>query len=142
MLKMLIAIDGSEHARRAVDVVAGMVPKTLALRAVLLNVRQGPAYFGELPPFDFASVERAQQQVQDVMLQDALAHARRAGLVEVSGEVAAGEVAGEIVRFAQKGGFDQIVMGTHGRGALGSLFLGSVAQRVIHLSRTPVLLVK
>jgi nucleotide-binding universal stress UspA family protein len=33
-------------------------------------------------------------------------------------------------------------MGTHGRSAAGSLFLGSVAQRVLHLSALPVLLVK
>jgi nucleotide-binding universal stress UspA family protein len=142
MLKILIAIDGSEAARRAVVAVAGLVPKTLALKAVLLNVRQGPAYFGELPPFDFESIERAQKQIQDTMLQDALTHARRAGLVEVSIEAAVGDVAAEIVHFAQNGGFDQIAMGTHGRNALGSLFVGSVAQRVIHLSTVPVLLVK
>jgi nucleotide-binding universal stress UspA family protein len=33
-------------------------------------------------------------------------------------------------------------MGTHGRGAVGSLLIGSVAQRVVHLAKVPVLLVK
>jgi nucleotide-binding universal stress UspA family protein len=53
-----------------------------------------------------------------------------------------GEPAAEIVRLADERGVDQIVMGTHGRGAVVSLFLGSVAQRVVHLSKVPVLLVK
>ena len=37
---------------------------------------------------------------------------------------------------------DLIVMGAHGRGALAELLLGSIATRVIHLARMPVLLVK
>jgi nucleotide-binding universal stress UspA family protein len=39
-------------------------------------------------------------------------------------------------------GADMILIGTHGRSALGGLFLGSVAQRVVHLAAVPVLLVK
>ncbi len=142
MLRMLIAVDGSDPSLRAIEVVARLVPKTFGLEAVLLNVRPGPAYFGELPPFDHASIERAQQQIQDVMLRDALAHARRSGLVHVTSVALVGEVSGEIVRYASHGTFDQIVLGTHGRGPVGSLFLGSVAQRVVHLSSVPVLLVR
>ena len=37
---------------------------------------------------------------------------------------------------------DLIVMGAHGRGALADLLLGSIATRVVHLARMPVLLVK
>ena len=37
---------------------------------------------------------------------------------------------------------DLIVMGAHGRGALADLLVGSIATRVIHLARVPVLLVK
>jgi nucleotide-binding universal stress UspA family protein len=37
---------------------------------------------------------------------------------------------------------DQIVMGTHGRGSVGRLLMGSVATKVIQLADVPVLLVK
>jgi nucleotide-binding universal stress UspA family protein len=39
-------------------------------------------------------------------------------------------------------GCDSIVMGTHGRGAISNLLMGSVATKVIHFSQVPVTLVK
>lgn len=44
-----------------------------------------------------------------------------------------------ILRVAEAGGFDLIVMGTHGRRGLPRLLLGSVAQKVIARSHCPVL---
>ena len=76
------------------------------------------------------------------MLAKSLEHARRAGLTQVSADAAQGTPADEIARIAQERGVDQIVMGTHGRGAVGRVFLGSVAQRVIHLAPMPVTVVK
>ena len=48
----------------------------------------------------------------------------------------------EIVTVAQQEGCDMIVLGTSGRSALGNLFMGSVAMRVIATSPIPVLSVK
>jgi nucleotide-binding universal stress UspA family protein len=60
----------------------------------------------------------------------------------VSTQAEQGGPATEIVRVANERGVDQIVMGTHGRSAAGGLFIGSVSQRVVHLAKMPVLLVK
>jgi len=46
------------------------------------------------------------------------------------------------VRVVREVGADQIVMGTHGLGSLGNLFLGSIATQVVRLSQVPVTLVK
>ncbi len=51
-------------------------------------------------------------------------------------------VAETITRTAQDGGFDLIVIGTHGREGLNRVLLGSVAERVARLSNTPVMLVR
>lgn len=48
----------------------------------------------------------------------------------------------EIVRYAELDGFDLIVMGTHGRGGIDRLLLGSVAERVVRASTVPVLTVR
>jgi nucleotide-binding universal stress UspA family protein len=48
----------------------------------------------------------------------------------------------EIVRYAAEQNVDLIVVGTHGRGALGHMLLGSVAERVVRKSPCPVLTVR
>jgi len=53
-----------------------------------------------------------------------------------------GHAAETIVRFARERSFDIIVMGTHGRGGLLEILLGSVAHDVLKQSTIPVLLVK
>jgi nucleotide-binding universal stress UspA family protein len=51
-------------------------------------------------------------------------------------------VADQLVRFSEAQGIDLIVMATHGRGAAGRLFLGSVAHRLVQTSHKPCLLVR
>ena len=55
---------------------------------------------------------------------------------------AAGHVAQEILKIAESGGFDLIVMGAKGRSPLSDLVMGSVAQKVLVGTRLPVTLVK
>jgi nucleotide-binding universal stress UspA family protein len=54
-------------------------------------------------------------------------------------EVTFGPIAGTIVERAAAVGADMIVMGTHGRGAVAHLLMGSVAERVVRTARCPVL---
>lgn len=53
----------------------------------------------------------------------------------------AGAPAEEILRAVKRDKVHQVVMGTHGRGLLGTAVMGSVAQRVVSHSPVPVLLV-
>ncbi|MEO8081926.1 MAG: universal stress protein [Caldimonas sp.] len=139
MLKYLIAVDGTAHAHRAIEAVARLAKHLNGLTVVLLNVREDLQHYGELLPADYAEVAgRRQRQVLD----EAAAIARGHGLEHVLTESVAGEPAEQIIRAAKAHGVDQIAMGTHGRGAVGGLFIGSIAQRVIHLADIPVLLVK
>jgi len=48
----------------------------------------------------------------------------------------------EILRYANDNAVDLIVMGTHGRGPLGHVVLGSVAERVVRKAPCPVLTVR
>lgn len=55
---------------------------------------------------------------------------------------AVGAPQAEIVRYAAEHDVDLIVLGTHGRGPIGHLLLGSVAERVVRSAPCPVLTVR
>ena len=142
-MKILIPVDDSDAARRATEQAARLAgPNAGSTEVILLNVRSDPEYHGELSPMDYQGLDRVQREAQQKLLARSLEHAQRIGLTRASIDAAQGRAGDEIVRVAQERGVDHIVMGTHGRGAVGSLIIGSVAQRVIHLAPMPVTVVK
>jgi nucleotide-binding universal stress UspA family protein len=62
--------------------------------------------------------------------------------VSVETRVLTGQPAHTIVEHAETGGFDLVVMGTHGRTGVSHLFVGSVAERVVRRAPCPVLTVR
>ena len=141
MRKILVPVDGSEHADRAVAHAIELYKAGEEPEIHLLNV-QIPIDSGHARMF----VSR--EAVQDYHREEgraALASARR--LLEEAGvpyghHIAIGHVAGTIVRYAREHGFDTIIMGRHGGGPLLDAVLGSVARDVVKRSTVPVILVK
>ena len=62
--------------------------------------------------------------------------------LKVTTEIVTGRPFMEIIRIAKERTVDLIVIGTHGRGALSQMLLGSVADKVVHKSPCPVLSVR
>ena len=91
---------------------------------------------------DYDAVDRGLRDGQQGVLARALSHAERAGLKRVTIQAAHGLPSEQIIAAAKATGADQIVMGTHGRGAVGTFFIGSVAQQVVHIAPMAVTLVK
>jgi universal stress protein A len=96
---------------------------------------------GYISPKAWEDLERSIQAQGKRQLDRLLAQARRRG-VRVRGLLLEGSPYEAIVRAARSRGADLIVMGTHGRGGLAKLFLGSVAERVVATARCPVLTVR
>lgn len=146
MLKILIAVDGSESANRAIDAVGKMAKSSLELEAILVCVRTGailePLFSTDYNVVTIKKLDTEQEAQQTSVLNNATEYARALGLKVGEPVRAYGDISNEIVRTANERQVDQIAMGTRGMGALNSLLLGSVAQRVIHHSTVPVLLVK
>ena len=61
--------------------------------------------------------------------------------LRVQTEVCEGHVAEAILDYADSKHADLIAMSTHGRSGLGRLLMGSVAEKVMHSTKVPVLLV-
>ena len=62
--------------------------------------------------------------------------------LKVTSAVIAGNPFLEIIRYAKANGVDLIVLGTHGRGPIAHMLLGSVAEKVVRKSPCPVLTVR
>jgi nucleotide-binding universal stress UspA family protein len=80
--------------------------------------------------------DRAQQQIDHLLTDEdrAALHARPV-------VITAANKAEAIATYAKVHDIDVIVMGTHGRGAIGHLFMGSVAEHVVRTATCPVLTV-
>jgi nucleotide-binding universal stress UspA family protein len=140
--KVLCPVDFSEASRAAmryaVDLCLGV-----GASLTLCHVYQAPGY--ALPEGVVLSgpellTELAQQV--DRALDKWKREARELGMVDVRTESALGVTHFEIDRIAESGGYDLIVIGTHGRTGLRHVLLGSVAERVVRTAPCPVLTIR
>lgn len=138
-MKILVPVDGSGTALRALDRAIRRVSGGGGeIRA--LNVQLPiPASVG-----DFVGAGSVQGHYRDEG-EKALGPARErltgAGVTHVV-DMRVGAIAETIAADAAEQGCDEIVMGSRGLGGLTSVLLGSVADRVLHLSEVPVTIVK
>ena len=119
-----------------------MARSALALDVTLLCVSPEPVFYGDYTAGTIQRIDADQKIQQTRILAKAAELARAKGLQLAEPARAYGVVANEIVRVANDLNVDQIAMGTRGMGAVGNMLLGSVAQRVLHQSALPVLLVR
>jgi nucleotide-binding universal stress UspA family protein len=143
MVKLLVAVDGSEHSNRAVEFALksrGLYKDPVEIH--LINV-QPTLPFGSRVSSVLGHEQIAQYHRDEGMaaLKWAMQRLDSAG-ASYSHHICVGEPGEVLAEFAREHACDQIVMGTRGLGATTSLLLGSVATKVIHLSTVPVLLVK
>lgn len=142
MRKLLVPVDSSDNAMRALQYAIGLAnengPVELAIVTAHEAAFENARTLGYLPK---DKLERLLQEHSEEILRPAVAKAKAAGVAFTS-EVLTGPVPQAIVERAEALGCDGIVMGTRGMGAIGNLVLGSVATKVIHLTRLPVTLVK
>jgi nucleotide-binding universal stress UspA family protein len=141
MKRILVAVDGSASAQRAVDYAIGQA-KQYPLRMELVYVTVIPDSYATLHAYLARKENRqfAERKAKQVLAPAA----RKCARAKLPHRVSAlwGDIAPEIVRAARRLKCDSIVMGTRGMGPVGNLLLGSVATKVIHLSKIAVTLVR
>lgn len=141
MLKVLLAVDGSELSLDAVRHGLGLVKQGLQAEFVLGNVQE-PASLYEIV------VVRDPQGLDDVsagagahQLEAAQALCRSAG-VAFESEVVTGDPAHALIDIAERYGCEAIILGARGHGGLRGALLGSVSQGVTQAATVPVTVVK
>ena len=142
MHKLLVPVDGSDNAMRALEYTIRLAKEYGSIELVILYAHEPPIVYGELAIYvPEEKLKELQRKHGEDILRPSIETAKRAGVTFTS-QVLVGDIPQSIVSCAETLGCDGIVMGTRGMGAIGNLVAGSVATKVIHLTKLPVTLVK
>ncbi len=139
--KVLLPVDGSVNSDRAVDEMIRQARQEGPVELHLLNV-QIPVDSGHARMFVAAGDIEAYHREEGLQALSSAREKLDAAGVKYRWHVAVGHIADTIIRFAREQDIGCIVMGTHGRGALTHLLLGSVASEVSRKAGIPVTLIR
>jgi len=132
---IVVGVDGSGHADRAVETVAKMAAETkdkvVVFHGVVIHHARATAYTDE-------TLDEMQQLVDRYVSQLAAAGVPATGEMHRELEIGIGGALVDVAKSHQAG---LIVVGTRGRSNVSSMLLGSVAHDVVHKSTLPVLVV-
>ena len=134
--RIVLAVDGSEPAKRAIPV-AGDIASKYGSEVIAVHVLE--QQLGRGGPIAFDTTEEAARVADDAAgsLKDVGVSARAEARAAISGRAAQ-----EIMDVTASEDAGLIVMGSRGMSDWEGLLVGSVAHKVVHLSRVPVLIVR
>jgi len=138
--RILVAIDGSEPADRALALASELARSTKGGTLILVSAISDPVTFAPTPVAGLQMVIEAEQQGAERDLAERAERLRAAG-VEVETVVRVGPTIDMLLEEAEACRADLVVAGSTGKGALQRAFLGSVTTRLLHLLRRPLLVV-
>jgi nucleotide-binding universal stress UspA family protein len=148
MKRLLVPTDYSEHSRRAFSMAADLA-KEFGGSIELLHVWPAP-YFGPGYGFDAgAFLDPAQHQslldtIRESAAKEMRVFASSIALPEgvtVATHIEPGDASSRILEIIEEKQPDLVVVGTHGRTGPRRWLLGSVAERTVQHSESPVLIV-
>jgi nucleotide-binding universal stress UspA family protein len=138
--RILVGVDGSETAEKALRF-ATEIAAPFHAELVVLYVVSPPVYPAEIYPIAFAEIEKEAKQFGQTIVQRALESIAKAG-VTARAEVVPGSPAETIADAGERLGADLVAVGSRGLGAVKRVFLGSTSDRLIHICKRPVLVVR
>lgn len=124
-LRVLAPLDGSPFAEEAVSMAVCLLRPSL-VEVTLIGVQNSPEA-------ESGTIHSILEQAADRL---------RERDVPVTTRLEQGDAAATIARTAIEGGYDLIVMSTHGRSTLSRMLVGSVTDRVVRTSEVPVLVIQ
>lgn len=140
--RILLPLDGSDLSQEAIPVAEELavklkVPITLFQMAEIVV----PSAGGRAPVVDHTKWIEALEQAALAETLKLEKKSREKGITVTHSVTSGHDAAKEIIETGKKVGADLIVMSTHGRSGVGRWVLGSVAEKVLRYSETPLMLV-
>ena len=145
--KILVAIDGSETAEKALDFavdLAGKYSAEIALITVFDVISDSLIARGMVfaPKGTTKYIEQLKDIHQKILIEAVKKTKKLKRGLKISKKLVTGRAADKIVETAKEENFDLIVIGSRGLGGIKEFFLGSVSDRVADEAPCPVLIVK
>lgn len=140
-MKLLLAIDGSEHALQAVRWALGLVQAGAGCEFVLVNVQEPASLYEVMTAHDVQVIDEVRSAAGADLLRGAEALLEAAGQGFES-EVAGGAPENLIVELAENYGCELVVMGARGVGDADAGGLGRVTLAVLGAASMPVTVVR
>jgi len=138
---ILVPLDGSEFAEHALPIAMHIARRTGArLHLVTVSTPLSEAFI-EGVTFSVADLTREVTERREAYLDGVVKRLRDRGVTAIETRVMHGEVAASLCELLDKDEDQLVVMATHGRGALGRFWLGSVADEMVRATGKPLLLV-
>ncbi|MHA7646714.1 universal stress protein [Nitrosopumilus sp. S4] len=135
--KILVPLDGSANSIRglhsAVEIASGLDSEIIGFHVFQLPLVKGVKITKKMKE---DMKEKALRSISP-----AIEIAKKEG-VQFTHHTGCGHVGSEIIKFAQKGKFDMIIIGARGNGLSKESFLGSTTNYILNKSTIPVLIVK
>lgn len=131
--RVLLPSDGSDTSLKAAAYASRLMKTNPDLKLSVLVVVPESSGFIEID----RAMEEKGKEIMDKTLQVFL----KEGL-EVERYIEKGDPASVIINYAERGGYDHIIMGSRGASELRGAAIGSVSHKVIHLATCRVTLVK
>lgn len=137
--KILVPVDFSSGSKIAAEYAMALA-KTLRSSVTLFHVYEKPDLLNSIVPgADSAADAERDRAFSKTWLETLRIDVQGLGDVEMPVVVEHGSPAPAIVSYSRSGGFDMVVMGTHGRTGLRHALMGSVAEAVVRRALCPVL---
>jgi len=141
-MKILLATDGSGHSLRAATFIADHASELKALPEIhVITVHLPIPLPGAAAAVGKAAVEAYYRDESEAALKGVADLLRARGLAFIEA-TRIGAIEAEINQYARDKAIDMIVVGSHGRSALASVALGSVALKLIATARVPVTVIR
>ncbi len=153
--RLLVPIDGSGHAERALDMAIDFALEHDADLHILHVVGAGEVppelrYLSDRPQLPPSASPNAApvyereiaKDVAEALIQDARRRAEQAGIERVYASWEIGPAGTRILKYAKRNGIDAIVMGARGLGTLTGLLVGSVSHKIQNMARCSVITVR
>ncbi len=148
-MKILIATDGSDYSKAAIDMLANIIAKPENTSLKIISAVEHPTPIAAEPFAVSAEYYNEMTQVLSEQAKQSVKQAETAirslfpgSLLDVTAEVLDGSPQRVIVETAQEWGADLIVVGSHGYGFWSRTLLGSISNSVVNHAPCSVLVVR